>query len=377
MSLEITPVRSSSERKQFITMVWNLYQEDPNWVPPLIADRAKLLDPHKNPFWKHADQELFLAIRDGKTVGRIAAIVNHDHNRTHDDKVGFFGFFESEDKVSTAHGLFAAAAEWLAEQGMEVMRGPVNPSINDEVGLLVDGYDDPPQILMTYNPEYYEALIKSYGFTKVKDLYAWRLRPDFLSPKLERVQTAVRERENLTVRTFRFSPKSAFQQDIEILRDIYNTAWEPNWGSVKMHPDEFDALAADLKQIAAKDLVLIAEANGKPIGFALALPDINQALIHNRKGGLVGALWHLLTGKKKITRGRIVVLGIIPAFQRRGIDAVLYYDIGTRMIGKHKYKEAEASWVLEDNEMMNRAAEMMKGEVYKTYRLFDKTIKEN
>ncbi len=358
-------------------MVWDLYKDDPNWVPPLIADRKKLLDPEKNPFWQHAEIGMFLAKRDGKIVGRIAAITNETHNRIHEDRVGFFGFFESEDRISTAHALFAAAAEWLAERGMEVMRGPVNPSINDEAGLLVDGFNDPPQILMTYNPEYYVPLIESYGFTKVKDLYAWKLTPEFLSPKLERVQAAVRERENLKIRTFRFSPKSDFQQDVEILREIYNTAWEPNWGAVRMNRDEFNALAADLKQVAAKDLVLIVEAARRPVGFALALPDINQALIRNRKGGLLGALWHLVTGRKRIKRGRIVVLGVVPAFQRRGIDAVLYHEIGTRMVRDHGYGEAEASWVLEDNEMMNRAARMMKGTVYKTYRLFDKTIKEN
>ena len=377
MSLSVFPVRSSSERRQFITMVWNLYQDDPHWVPPLIADRKKLLDSQKNPFWKHAEMEMFLAKRDGKIVGRIAAIVNWAHNQTHNDKVGFWGFFESENKISTAHALLGAAAEWLSEHNMEVMRGPVNPSINDEVGLLVEGFDDPPQILMTYNPDYYSTLIESYGCTKAKDLYAWQLTMESFTPKLQRVQQAVREREKITVRTFRFSPKSHFQQDIKILREIYNTAWEPNWGAVKMNPEEFDALATDLKQIAAKDLVLIVEAQGKPAGFALALPDINQVLIKNKKGGIVGALWHLVRGKKRIKRGRIIVLGLLPAFQRRGIDAVLYYDIGMRMANNHGYQEAEASWVLEDNEMMNRAMNMMKADIYKTYRLYDKMIKEN
>lgn len=377
MSLSVVPVRSSSERRQFITMVWDIYRNDPNWVPPIVADRRKLLSPEKNPFWKHAEAELFLAVDNGKVVGRIAAIVNHSHNEVHSDRTGFFGFFESINDERTAHALFDAAAGWLREKGMDTMRGPVNPSMNDEAGLLVEGFDDPPQILMTYNPQYYIPVIESYGFTKAKDLYAWRLTPDFLSPKLERVQSAVRERENIVVRTFRFGPKSAFQEDINILRSIYNTAWAPNWGAVRMTPDEFNALAADLKTIAEKDLVLIAEADGQPVGFALALPDINQALIRNRNGSLPGAIWHLLTGKKRITRGRIVVLGVIPAFQRRGIDAVLYYDIGTRMVGGHGYREAEASWVLEDNEMMNRAARMMKGEIYKCYRIYDKTIKEN
>lgn len=377
MSLSIVPVRSARRREQFIRMAWDIYRDDPNWVPPVLADRRKLLDPEKNPFWNHSQGEFFLAEREGKIVGRIAAIVNDAHNRVHHDKVGFFGFFESVNDPEVAHALFDAACRWLAEKGMESVRGPVNPSINDEAGLLVEGFDDPPQILMTYNPEYYIALIESYGFTKAKDMYAWKLTAEFLTPKLERVQRAVREREKIVVRNFRFGPKSAFQEDIGVLREIYNQAWAPNWGAVRMTSEEFDALAADLKTIAAKDLVLIAESEGRPVGFALALPDVNQVLIRNRGGSLVGAVWHLLTGKKRIKRGRIVVLGVIPAFQRRGIDAVLYYEIGTRMVNKYGYAESEASWVLEDNEMMNRAARMMKGEIYKRYRIYEKTIKEN
>lgn len=371
------PVRTAGQRRQFISMVWDIYGNDPNWVPPVIADRRKLLDPKKNPFWSHSPAEFFLAEKDGKIVGRIAAIVNRAHNQVHGDKVGFFGFFESINDPTVAHALLAAACRWLAEQGMEVARGPVNPSINDEAGLLVEGFDDPPQILMTYNPEYYSSLIESYGFTKAKDLYAWKLNAAFLTPKLDRVQKAVREREKIVIRNFRFSPKSAFKEDVDLLRNIYNIAWEPNWGAVRATQEEFNALAADLKTVAAKDLVLIAESAGKPVGFVLALPDVNQVLIRNRKGSLLGAAWHLLTGGKRITRGRIVVLGVIPAFQRRGIDATLYYEIGTRMVGKHGYTESEASWVLEDNEMMNRAARMMRGELYKRYRIYDKTIKEN
>ena len=377
MNPEVLPVRSRTERRQFITMVWDIYKGDPNWVPPIIADREKLLSQKKNPFWSHTDVELFLAREEGRIVGRIAAMVNHAHNEVHGEKLGFFGFFEAIDNPLVADALFSEAEKWLREKGMERVRGPVNPSMNDECGLLVEGFDDPPQILMTYNPEYYSALMKSSGFTKAKDLYAWELTSDFISPKLERVQKAVRDREGLTVRNFRFGPKKAFQEDVGILREIYNAAWQPNWGAVQMTHDEFDALAADLKTIAAKDLVLIAEVGGKPVGFALALPDINQALIRNRSGSMLGAIWHLVTGKKRIKRGRIIVLGVIPAFQKRGMDAVLYYEIGNRMVHDHGFPVSEASWVLEDNEMMNRAAMMMKGKIYKRYRIYEKTIKEN
>jgi GNAT superfamily N-acetyltransferase len=359
-------------------MVWPIYEGDPNWVPPLIADRKKLLDRKKNPFYRHSEMELFLAKSDGKVVGRIGAIVNRNHNETHHDRVGFFGFFESIDDQQVADALLHAAENWLAEHGMTEMQGPANPSINDELGLLVDGFDDPPQILMTYNPKYYSRLIESFGLRKIKDLYAYRLGADsFLSPKLERVQQRVRERSGVTIRTVDFSPKEAFKRDVVILREIYNSAWEKNWGAVKMTDAEFDFLAADLKQVAEPDFALIAEIEGKPVGFALGLPDINQLLIGNRNGGLIGAGLRLLFGKKRITRGRIIVLGVVPAFQRHGIDAVLYFEIGTRMTRGHGYTEGEASWILEDNTMMNRAAEMMNGEIYKRYRLYQKTINKN
>lgn len=377
MSLEIRPVRSNADLRRFITCVWDIYKGDPYWVPPVIADRKKLLDREKNPFYKHAEMEMFLAWRDGKVVGRIAAIVNRAHNEAHGDDVGFFGFFESIDDRSVAHALFAEAERWLLARGLGVMRGPVNPSMNDEAGLLIDGFDDPPMILTTYNPKYYSALIESFGFTKAKDLYAWKLTESFLSPKLERVRNAVMTREKLVVRNFNFSPKSAFWMDVEVFHHIYNTAWEKNWGMVKMTREEIDFMAKDLRTIAARDLVLIVESAGEPVGFVLALPDINQALIKNRSGGLLSAAYHLLFGKKRINRARIVALGVVPAFQRRGIDAALYYEVGTRVIRDHKYVGGEASWILEDNEMMNRAAEMMNGEIYKRYRIFDKTMNKN
>jgi GNAT superfamily N-acetyltransferase len=378
MNLTILPVRSKRELSTFIDLPWSIYHHDPNWVPPVKADRRKLLDRDRNPFYKHAEMELWIAFDGTNPVGRIAAIVNHNHNREHNDTVGFFGFFESIDDHVVSDILLSTAEGWLAGHGMSVMQGPVNPSMNDEAGLLIEGFDDPPQILMTYNPNYYSRLIEAFGLKKVKDLYAYRLTAKgFLNPKLERVQKAVREREDLTVRTLKFRPKDAFLRDVATVKEIYNKAWEPNWGFVKMTDEEFDFLVADLKQVAWEELVVFVERQGEPIGFALGLPDINQALIANRGGGLLGAALALTVRKKRITRGRIVILGVIPRFQRLGIDAVLYYEIGTRMTRQKGFTEGEASWVLEDNVMMNRAAEMMNGELYKRYRIYCKTVNKN
>ncbi len=378
MNLTILPVRSKRHLGTFIDLPWSIYGSDPNWVPPVKADRRKLLDRKRNPFYKHAEMELWVAFDGTDPVGRIAAIVNHNHNREHNDKVGFFGFFESIDNHTVSDLLLHTAEAWLAEQGMEAMQGPVNPSMNDEAGLLVEGFDDPPQVLMTYNPVYYSRLIEAFGLKKIKDLFAYRLTAEgFLNPKLERVQKAVRERENLTVRTLSFRPKEAFLRDVATVKEIYNKAWEPNWGFVKMTDEEFDFLVADLKQVAWEELVVFVERQGEPVGFALGLPDINQTLISNRGGGLLGAAIALTVRKKRITRGRIVILGVIPRFQRLGIDAVLYYEIGTRMTSQKGFTEGEASWVLEDNVMMNRAAEMMNGELYKRYRIYCKTVNKN
>ena len=378
MPLTIRPVQSAADLTAFIKMVWPIYKGDPNWVPPVIADRKKLLDKKRNPFYRPAEMEMFLAEENGKVVGRVAAIINRNHNLTHHDKVGFFGFFESIDSQPVADLLLSTAEKWLAERGMTEMRGPVNPSMNDEVGLLVEGFDDPPQILMTYNPKYYSVLIESFGLRNIKELYAYRITASgFNSPKLERVNKIVREREKLTIRPVNFKKKSAFERDVVTLREMYNAAWVPTWGFVKMTDEEFDFLAADLKQIANPDLTLIAESNGRPVGFALALPDINQVLISNRSGGMLGAAYQILFRKKDIKRARIIVLGVIPEFQKRGVDAALYSEIGHNGVEKHGIIEGEASWVLEDNVMMNRAAELMNGEIYKRYRIYEKTINKN
>jgi len=375
MDVVIKPVENKSDKMKFILSQWNFYKNDKNWVPPIIADRLKLLDTGKNPFYKHSLIQLFLAEKGNEVVGRIAAIINYNHNKTHNDKVGFFGFFECINDQDIANKLFDAALEWLKARGMEAMRGPENPSQNDEVGLLIEGFDSPPVILMTYNPPYYIDLIENYGLKKVKTLYAYKLEmKDYLTDKLIRLQEVIRERYNVTVRNVNFKNKEQFNKDVETLKQIYNSAWEPNWGFVKMTDEEFDFLAADLKSIAEPEFTFIVEVKGKPAGFALGLPDINQCLIHNKKGSLIGAIWHLLTKKKKINLLRIIVLGVLEEFQGIGVDGVMYYEFAER--GKKLGITAgEASWILEDNEMMNRALTVtMNGKIYKKYALYEKEI---
>ena len=367
-------VNKRAERKRFIKSQWAFYKNDPKWVPPLIAEKLGDMDPSKNPFYKHSEIQLFLAERNGKTAGRIAAIVNYNHNKTHNDKLGFFGYFECEDNQETADKLFDEAAKWLRTKGMDTMRGPENPSMNDEIGLLIDGYELPPLILMTYNPKYYLKLIENNGFEKSKDIYAYWLQEGYESEKLLRLKDLISKRFDIKYREVNTKNKDQFKKYINSIKEVYNSAWEPNWGFVKWTDEEMDHLAVGLKQIADTKTAIIMDINGELAGFGIGLPDINQCLIHNKSGSLLGALWHIVTKKKKINAARIIALGIIPKYQNYGLDAVLYYELGHRCINQG-YINGEASWVLEDNEKMNRAAtQTMNGKLYKKYRLFDKKI---
>ena len=357
-------------------MLWDIYDGDPHWVPPLLMDRLKLIDEAKNPFYRHATSTLFLAERDGKIVGRIAAIVNRRHNEVHNEKQGCFGFFECINDLEVAKALFAAAEQELKAQGMTVVRGPYNPSSNDEQGILVDGFDRPPVLLMTYNPRYYISLIEQCGYGKAMDLYAWLLRADqSRSEKLARVSERIRERSQITIRHFK---KKDFDAETERIRTLYNSAWELNWGFVPLTDAEFDFMAKDLKQIFDPEFVLFAEKDGKTVGFSLSLPDINQAFhagprIPSNGLNLPVGLYNLLAKKKKIDTVRIVILGVLKEYRSLGVDALLYNETIERA-RKKGIHFGEASWILENNDPMNRACEMMNGEKYKTYRIYEKQL---
>lgn len=376
MEFKIVPIEGKSETKRFVKSQWNFYRGDKNFAPPLVFDRMKLLNTEKNPFYKHSEIQLWVAESNGEIVGRIAAITNDNHNKTHNDKIGFFGFFECVDNVEVAKALLDTAEQWLKSKGKDTMRGPVNPSMNDENAILIEGFDDPARILMPYNPRYYPDLMDKCGMKKAKDLYAYKLENHkYITEKMNRLQGIIRERYKVTIREINFKNKEQFKKDVATLKDIYNKAWELNWGFVKMTDEEFDFLAADLKPIANPKVAFIVEVKGKPAGFHLGLPDLNQVLIHNKNGGMIGAAWNMMTKKKDIKIMRIIVLGMLPEFRGTGVDAVVYYESGKRA---HELGMdiGEASWILEDNEMMNRGlTTTMSGEVYKKYRIYDRVIK--
>jgi GNAT superfamily N-acetyltransferase len=375
--MNIESVGSPRALREFIELPFRIYTGDPNWAPPLRSDVKWMLDVSKNPFWKHAQRKLFLARRDGKVVGRIAAIVDDEHNRVHDEKIGFFGFFESEDDREVAAALFREAESWVRGALPEAsrLRGPVNPSLNDEAGALVPAESDPgiPFIMMTYNPAYYLDLFAAAGYGKVKDLLAILAPVDDRSfGRLARIAEIVRKREKgrATVRQIRMDK---FDDDLGIVKDLYNRSWEKNWGFVPMTSEEIDAMAKKLKPLLYPPWVLFVELDGKPVGFHLALPDYN--LVLNKLGGSLlpfGWLKFLLL-KKKIDRVRTLALGILPEYRRRGFDALLYYEAvkeGVRL----KYTSAEFSWLLEDNQDILRPLEIFGGRVYRRYRLVEKRL---
>jgi GNAT superfamily N-acetyltransferase len=374
-NITIRKISSTQDKRRFVRMMWDIYRGDPNWVPPLEMDRMKLIDEKKNPFYTHADTGWWLAEQGGNVVGRIAAIINHNYNQAQNERAGFFGFFESTNDPDVAKALFQTSEAWLREKGMNVAYGPANPSSNDEYGLLVEGFERPPVLLMTYNPPYYAKLIEQNGYTKEQDLYAYLLSQDTArSDKLARVSKAMAERNKITVRAMN---TKQFKEEVERIKQIYNNAWE-NEGFVPFTDAEMDFLAGDLKQIYDPELVLFAEVDGKTVGFALSLPDVNQSFHAGMpipKGMLnlpVGIL-KLLTKKKAIDTIRILVLGVLKEYRNRGVDALLYTE--TMNVAKRKgYQYGEASWVQETNIPMNRAAQMMNGVKYKTYRVYKKNL---
>jgi GNAT superfamily N-acetyltransferase len=367
----VLPTKTKRDLLEFIKFPWQVYKGDPNWVPPLLVERKEFFDKKKNPFFQHADVVFFLARRNGKTVGRIAGIVNYKHIETHQEKVGFFGFFEFIQDYEVAKLLLDTVREWLRSKGMEIMRGPANYSSNEEWGFLTEGSDSPPVIMMTYNPPYYPEYMETYGMVKAKDLYAYYIDKNRLPPeRVNKMAELIKKRENITIRAINMKD---FQGEVARIKQIYNAAWSKNWGFIPMTDEEFNHLAKSLKQVIDPHLVFIAEVEGKPAGFALALPDVNQALIKLNgrlfPWGILKLLWHTKI-RNKINGVRIITMGVVHEFQKRGIDTVFYVEI-FRVGIKRGYTWAEMSWVLEDNVLMNRVLELLGATLYKKYRLYE------
>jgi len=373
--IKITPVTSKKQLSTFIDFPHDLYANDPNYVPELYLAQRDILTPGKHPFYEHSSLQCFLAIDEtNKVKGRIAAILNNNHNAFNLVNDGFFGFFDCVNEEAIANSLFAEAELWLKAKNLSTMIGPANPSTNETVGLLIDGFNEPPVAMMTYNKPYYITLIEKYGFHKKVDLYAYDIRTDSVNDRAIKLQDALLKRleqKGINIRTINVKD---FKNEVKKATEIYNSAWDKNLGFVPMTKNEFKYLAKEMKNILNPDFCLVAEHNGKAVGFALAIPDINQILIKIKRGRLLPTgIFKLLFGLKKINYYRVIILGVIEEYRKMGIEACFYAKIIKKGIDM-KLKGAEGSWILENNEMMNKALQNINGKVYKTYRIYEKAL---
>ena len=368
--------RSKPELERFFDVADRLYAADPNWVAPIRSDLAKVFF-NENPFFRHGEMQLFLAKRHGRDVGRIAAVVDRNHNEFHGEKAAFFGFFESENDPEVAARLIDSAALWGRERKMTIFRGPVNPTLNDEAGLLVDGFDSPPVMMMTYNPPYYAALLEGQGLAKAKDLLAyWFPLEEKPLDRLNRVAERFRKRSpEIRVRNV---TKKSLKRDLARIRDVYNEAWEKNWGFVPMTPEEMDFMAARLKPLLVPELLWLGEVPGpdgtlEPMAFMLMLPDYNVAIAPTR-GRLLPFGWlKFLLAQRRIKTVRVLTLGVKGPWRQSGIQSVMMADSLRFLLGKG-YTGAEVSWLLEDNELVIAAVRLWGGRLYKTYRIYEKAL---
>lgn len=375
--MQIIEVKNAADKKRFIEFQYDLYKGDPHFVPPLRMDRKKLLDENKNPFFKTNRSALFLCVDNTTVLGRIAAIENKRHNEIHQENVGFFGFFECVDDNTVAKLLFEAASEWNKKLGFTSILGPVNPHLNDDSpGILIQGLDDDPVMLLAYSKPYYPKLLEENSFSKAKDLYSYWADVDKLNneDKIRRVNEKTIKRHRLSFRPINMKK---FEEEYLIIQDIFNQAWEKNWGQIPLTKEDFEYIASDLKPAVHSDFIILAFKDDTPIGMAVAFPDLNE-LIKGMNGSIfsfkaIRFFKYLLTKRITVKRLRIFILGILPDYDHTGATASLYLSL-IDAARKHHMQGGEMAWVLEDNEKMNKAAKMLGGEVAKIYRIYQKSI---
>ena len=367
--IAICPVETRSQQKRFIRLPWRIYADDPCWMPPLIMSQEELLGFRKHPFYERSKSKSFLVTRGGRDVGRITAIVNAGHIDRYKEQRGFFGFFECDDDTAASRALFQAAGDWLHAQGMTCIRGPANPTLNYECGLLIDGFDTPPFFMMTHNRPWYAHLVEEAGYGKVEDMFAfWGQASmlDGIDPKLATMIEGVKERFGVTLRPL---DKSRFAEEVRMFLHIYNESLGGTWGFVPLTPGEVDHMAESLKYLIEPELAIVAEVGGKPVGAVFCLLDYNPRIkaIDGRlfPFGFLRLLWN----KKAIKRLRAISTNVVPEYQAWGIGLVLMSGLYERFI-KWGLQEVEFSWVLESNYLSRRTLERGGAIVTKTYRMY-------
>ncbi len=371
MAVTISPLGDDKNAlREFLDVPYRIYRDDPHYVFPLLDEMKHFHDKKKNPFYKHATSELWLARDEGRIVGRIGAAVDQYNNDHWNEKVGFFGFYEVDDNPAAATALLETARAWIADQGMDTMRGPgCFTSNHDWYGLQVDGKFNRPVLGMPYNPRYYEKQFEDFGLAGAKDLYAWDIRTGGVLPeKMQRLIDRIMARPGLVIRPF---VMKNFTAEAELVRDLYNKTWSENWGFIPLDDEDFAYMAKDMKSMVDPDFLLVAEMEGTPIGFSLSIPDFNQAL-QPLRGKLLPFGWlKFLWGKRKINYARTILMGVLPEYRRLGVDIAMVYK--TMMAAFPKgITSGECSWILADNTPMNRILSSYGAEMYKTYRVYEK-----
>ena len=374
MQTNIVEVKSGRDKKRFIDFPHDLYKGDPNYVPEIYIGQKELLSEKKNPFFQHSKAQLYLAYHGTKIVGRIAAIRNNEYNRFANANVGFFGLFDVIEDYEVAKMLFDTASDWVKKENLDAILGPTNFSTNDTAGVLVEGFDRPPVIMLTYNKPYYITFLERYGFEKQMDMLAYHVTEETVNKKSVRIANMIGERLKKRGVEVRPVNMKKFKQEVNAIREIYKGAWDKNWGFVPPTEAEFNHIAEGLKMVIDPDFGLIAEHEGKAVGFALAIPDMNIIIRTIKKGRLLPTgIFKLLFQKKKIKRLRIILLGVLEDYRKMGIEGIFYAKIISRGIEKG-YNEAEASWILDNNEMMKKGVEGVNMKAYKRYRIYEKKL---
>ncbi|MDQ3115208.1 MAG: GNAT family N-acetyltransferase [Verrucomicrobiota bacterium] len=373
--IEVSQVTTRADRDAFIQFSWQIYRDDPAWVPPLVLERKEFLDRKKHPFYEHGDAALFLARRGGKTVGRMMASDDPNYNALHQSNVGCFGLFESINDPAVATALFEAASAWLRAKGRTEVMGPIDYSTNYVCGLLVEGFEFPPTLLTAHNPPYYAALIEGLGFSKTMDFYAWWFaQPERAAARLRRLAGTLEKRHSITIRP---GDLKNLREEGRRLREIYNEAWKDNWGFVPFTESEFDFMTKELKQLIVPEFTLFAEVAGEPAGFILCVPDINVAFkkINGRltSYGIPIGLAKLLYHKSRIRTARLIALGVKPKYRRGGIAEMLVLRIIEDAMIKRGFT-GELSMTLENNHLINRFLAAIGAKKYKTYRIYRRLL---
>ncbi|MDR3109953.1 MAG: hypothetical protein LBU65_09770 [Planctomycetaceae bacterium] len=361
------------QRHQFLSLPWTIYRNDKYWIPPIKLDQKAMVNYAKSAFYEHNEVQTFMAMDGNKPVGRIAAIVNYGHQERYNDGVGFFGFFESIDDTEVSRGLFQAASDWLAAKGCTTIRGPVNPSLNQTVGLLIEGFDSSPFFMMTYNPPYYEKLCEEFGFTKSQDMYAYWGSVSILPKVRERWLSVCEHIREETGCTTRYLDKKNFVQDVEIFLNIYNRSLTGTWGFVPMSEAEVKETASFLKYLIIPELAVAVELDGKVVGAVFGMPDYNPRIKAINGSLFPFGFLRLIMNKRGIKNIRVISTNVLPEYQMLGLSLVMLNEFVPAAM-KYGIQEAEFSWVLESNKYSRGSLEKGGAKKTKTYRVYDKPI---